>query len=49
MTFIGLKAETVSHKPIEKPAEVPAEVSVETAEEQSAEEKPSTNKGGGKK
>ena len=44
MTFIGLKTETVSHKPIEKPAEV----SVETAEEHSAEEKPST-KGGGKK
>lgn len=49
MTFIGLKTETVSHKPIEKPVEVPAEVSVETAEEQSADEKPSTTKGGGKK
>lgn len=45
MTFIGLKTETVSHKPIEKPVEV----SAETAEEQSAEEKPSTTKGGGKK
>lgn len=42
MTFIGLKTEAVSHKPIEKPVEAPAE----TAEEQSAEEKPST-KGGG--
>ena len=48
MTFIGLKTEAVSHKPIEKPVEVPAEVSVETAEEHYAEEKPST-KGGGKK
>ena len=45
MTFIGLKTETVSHKPIEKPVEAP----VETAEEQPAEEKPSTTKGGGKK
>ena len=45
MTFIGLKTEAVSHKPIEKPVEAPAE----TAEEQSAEEKPSTTKGGGKK
>ena len=44
MTFIGLKTETVLHKPVE----VPAEVSVETTEEHSAEEKPST-KGGGKK
>ena len=48
MTFIGLKAETVSDKPIEKHVEFPAEVSAATAEEQSAEEKPST-KGGGKK
>lgn len=39
MTFIGLKTETVSHKPIEKPVEAPAET---------AEEQPST-KGGGKK
>lgn len=49
MTFIGLKTETLSNKPIEKPVEIPAEVSVETAEEQPAEEKPSTTKGGGKK
>ena len=40
MTFIGLKTETVSHKPIEKPVEAPAET---------AEEQPSTTKGGGKK
>lgn len=40
MTFIGLKTETVSDKPIEKPVEAPAET---------AEEQPSTTKGGGKK
>ena len=40
MTFIGLKTETVSEKPIEKPVEAPAET---------AEEQPSTTKGGGKK
>ena len=40
MTFIGLKTETVSEKPIEKPVESPAET---------AEEQPSTTKGGGKK
>ena len=49
MTFIGLKAETVSNKPIEKTNEDHAEVSAETAEEQPAVEKPSTTKGGGKK
>ena len=40
MTFIGLKTETVSEKPIEKPVEAPAET---------AEEQPSTTKGGGTK
>ena len=47
MTFIGLKTETVSDKPIEKPVNQPESLP-EHLEEQPAAEKPST-KGGGKK